>query len=162
MSNKYELKKFTNHLWIINENSELEKQNTIIRKMPEEDQFWIGIAQELSPGHITTIFEYDKKKPIGFIDLNRYNGKSKNIIYIYYALDPNYRGRGIIQKLIKKACNYAYENGFTKIIAMVDKRNIASQKALEKTNMFIITRETKYELKYECNVKEYYIQKRDE
>lgn len=145
-----------NELVIFTESDELEKQNIIINSMKIFDRDYIGYAQKLPPGHIDTIFAYDKKRPIGFVELNKLNGISKNIIYIIYAINPNYRGKGIIQDLIIQACYKAYNLGYKKVISVIDKKNIKSIKALVKTNLFTLARETTYEVKYECILNNYF------
>lgn len=146
----------SNELVIFTESDELDKQNIIVNSMEILDRLYIGYAQKLPPGHICTIFAYDKKRPIGFVELNKLNGISKNIIYIIYAMNPNYRGRGIIQDLIAQACYKAYNLGYKKVISVISKKNIKSVKALLKTNLFTLARETTHEVKYECILNNYF------
>lgn len=128
----------------------IQKKNYIVSQMNEKDRTYVNFTTKLPLGHFITLFEYDEDKPIGFVELNKLNGKSTTTLYILYALDPKYRGKGIIQKLIKKAYKYVHIFSYTKIISIIDKQNIASQKALEKTKLFTKVKETKNEVKYEC------------
>lgn len=79
-----------------------------------------------------TLFEYEKKKPVAFLDVNRVED---TIFYCVIFVDKQYRGKQLGTKLYKRAINklsnFYKLNNFTLVVS-IEIHNEASIKTAEK------------------------------
>lgn len=75
---------------------------------------------------------------VGYIQLVEHS-----IAQIEYYLDEEYCNKGIMTRELKKYLN-DIKDSFPKIIALVEKENIASQKVLEKCEFILMTTSGNY------------------
>ena len=76
---------------------------------------------------------YDKSKPVGFIDLNKYNGSDDaKTVFVVCAVSPEYRRDGLATIMLKKAVKAATELGYKKLMYSTDEHNKPSIAVAEK------------------------------
>lgn len=92
--------------------------------------------------------EFDNKKPVGFIDVYKYNGTSNTTGFIVLAVIPSHRGSHIGAYLIYKAIDSCKRLGLKKLIYRVDNSNTHSILIAERTG-FNKVYQTKQQSVYE-------------
>jgi len=114
-----------------------------ITPMTEEDlQSWLDKRDRI---HL--VF-FDKQTPVGCV--NFYHHKTCDPNYeVGYLVDPDFRGKGVAQEMLKQALVYAKSTLKIKRIEQVyiKESNIASKRVLEK-NGFILDRYNKVKGRY--------------
>ncbi len=83
----------------------------------------------------TSIMHKECNKVIGWCGLGSLDCKPEDI-EIFYGLSSKYWGQGLATEAASAMLKYGFETiGFNRIIAVVDKDNIASKKVIEKIGM---------------------------
>lgn len=94
----------------------------------------IRTTKEKEEGINWGISEKGKDQLIGIIGLYRINKPSFRA-EVGYILNPAYQGKGIISEALEKILEYAFEVcNFHSITAIIDPRNSASEKVLQRAN----------------------------
>jgi ribosomal protein S18 acetylase RimI-like enzyme len=73
-------------------------------------------------------------KAVGFIEIYKYNGKSKTTGFASIAVSPKFRGKGISKILLDNAIKNLKSLGYKKLVYNADTNNIPSNKTAEKMN----------------------------
>ena len=86
------------------------------------------------------------KAIIGTINFKNSPYKTK-IVEVGFFVNQNHRNNGYATTALKLFSNWAFDNKVKKIVAVVDKNNIPSQKVLEKNN-FVVDKKEKNTIFY--------------
>lgn len=89
--------------------------------------------KEKGDGINWAITQKGNDKLIGIIGLYRIN-KENFRSEVGYMLHPSFHGKGIIQEALKKVIEFGFESGFHTLTAIIDPRNTASEKVLQRAN----------------------------
>lgn len=111
---------------------ELKNKQVIFNTASKEDLDKISNDNKPKYSSGFTLFEYEKKKPVAFLDVNRVED---NIFYCVIFVDEQYRGKQLgvklYQRAINKLSNFYKLNNFTLVVS-IEIHNEASIKTAEK------------------------------
>lgn len=105
----------------------------VYESLSDEDKKFVSPRGNFvdSPALLIREVEYDKKTPIGYIEVYKYNGTSTDTGFIGIAVNSKYRGKGVAKRLLTKAIDEAKRHGMTKLIYKLDAKNDASKHLIE-------------------------------
>lgn len=105
----------------------------VYESLSDEDKKFVSPRGNFvdSPALLIREVEYDKKTPIGYIEVYKYNGTSTTTGFIGIAVNSKYRGKGVAKRLLTKAIDEAKRRGMTKLIYKLDAKNDASKRLIE-------------------------------
>lgn len=111
---------------------ELNNKQIIFSTASQEDLDKISNDNKPKYSSGFTLFEYEKKKPIAFLDINQVED---NIFYCVIFVDKQYRGKQLgiklYQRAINKLSNFYKLDNFTLVVS-IEIHNEASIKTAEK------------------------------
>ena len=115
------------------EKASFEDTLKVYESLSDEDKKFVSPRGNFvdSPALLIREVEYDKKTPIGYIEVYKYNGTSTNTGFIGIAVNSKYRGKGVAKRLLTKAIDEAKHRGMTKLIYKLDAKNDASKRLIE-------------------------------
>lgn len=88
-------------------------------------------VKEKGDGINWAITQKENDKLIGIIGLYRID-KENFRSEVGYMLHPDFHGKGIIHEALKKVIKFGFESGFHTLTAIIDPRNTASEKVLQR------------------------------
>ena len=89
--------------------------------------------KEKGDGINWAITQKGNNKLIGVIGLYRID-KENFRSEVGYMLHPDFQGKGIIKEALDKIIEFGFESGFHTLTAIIDPRNAASEKVLQRAN----------------------------
>jgi RimJ/RimL family protein N-acetyltransferase len=84
-------------------------------------------------------------KEVGYIQLAHYNYTEKATPHIEYKLDNEYWGKGIMTRELTKYLA-SIKDKFPKLIAMVERSNLASKRVLDKCGFIFMSKISDYDV----------------
>jgi len=83
------------------------------------------------------------RKQIGRINMVS-NLSGDSIPHVEYDLDPSHQGKGIMTRELGKYLKTCKKNGYNKLMAVIEKDNIASARVCEKSGFIKISEKNGY------------------
>lgn len=118
----------------------------VFNSLTPKEQYWLDDRYVDSPNVFYRKVHFIGRKPVGFVDIYRFNSNYFNPDYVIMTLAVNkaYRGKGIASDLVKSATLYCKSKGIKKIIWGAFKDNYASIQLAKKLGYTKTKEDEKY------------------